>query len=59
MKESMKERSRPSASGAAVAAITPTAIAAISPASVAMIIVVMPEEGGKQLPLLDLHESFV
>ena len=47
----MKERSGPSA--------PVTAIAAVTAASVAVIIVVMPEERGEELPLLDLHESFV
>jgi hypothetical protein len=60
MKESMKERSGPSAPVTAIAAVTPASVAAIPSASAApMIVVVMPEERGKQLPLLDLHKSFV
>jgi hypothetical protein len=35
-----------------------TAIPAVSPA-IPMIIVMVPEERGEKLPLLDLHEPFV
>ena len=48
MKESMKQRFGSSA------AVTAAALPAIP-----MILVMMPEEWGKELPLLDLHESFV
>ena len=50
----MKERSGPPAPVAAIAAVTPTPVTPIP-----MIIVVVPEERGEKLPLLDLHESFV
>ena len=60
MKESMKERSGLSAPVAAIA-VTPTAVTPIPATSATspMIIVVVPEERGEKLPLLDLHESFV
>jgi hypothetical protein len=61
MKESMKERSGLSAPVATIAAVTPTPVTAIpaTSAAIPMIIVVVPEERGEKLPLLDLHESFV
>ena len=61
MKESMKEGSGPPAPLAAIAAVAPAPVTPIPATSATspMIIVVVPEERGEKLPLLDLHESFV
>ncbi len=58
MKESMKERFGPSAAVTATALAAILAVSAMT-AAIPMILVVVPEKRGEELPLLDLHESFV